>query len=283
MTPDRAEALDLVYNARGADDLRRGYDGWAADYDADMDRRGYVLPGFAAAMVARHVAPGEGPILDAGAGTGLLGERLARAGHRDLVALDLSEGMLEAAARRGVYRAVRRAALGEPLDFADGHFRAVVSAGAFGARHAPAGGLRELIRVARPGGHLVVTVRRLGMEEAGFPGRDPAPRGRRPVARDRDGGPLPGLPGRGRQPLHGLGVREDGPGRRPRPSRATRPAPLPAGMRAWVRGVRSASLRRGGRRASTPPRPSPILGRGGFFRSAGAARAALSPTGRGSG
>ena len=169
MTPDRAEALDLVYNARDADDLRRGYDGWAADYDADMDRRGYVLPGFAAAMVARHVAPGEGPILDAGAGTGLLGERLARAGHRDLVAIDLSAGMLEAAARRGVYRAVRRAALGESLGFADGHFRAVVSAGTFGARHAPAGGLRELIRVARPGGHLVVTVRRLGMEEAGFP------------------------------------------------------------------------------------------------------------------
>lgn len=59
--------------------------------------------------------------------------------------------------------------LGEPLDFADRHFGAVASAGAFGATHAPACGLDELIRVTRRGGHVVMTIRVKDMERTGFP------------------------------------------------------------------------------------------------------------------
>ena len=42
-------------------------------------------------------------------------------------------------------------------------------AGTFGITHAPASGFDELVRITRPGGHLVLSVRARGMEEAGFP------------------------------------------------------------------------------------------------------------------
>ena len=159
MTSDKEQILARVYGARSNDDLSEGYDGWAADYDGDMERRGYRLPGIVTSLVARHVAPGDGAILDAGAGSGLLGEWLALVGYSAITGIDLSQGMLDLAAATGAYESLHRMALGEPLAFPDDRFAAVASAGTFG----------ELVRITRPGGHLVLSVRARGMEEAGFP------------------------------------------------------------------------------------------------------------------
>ena len=52
-----------------------------------------------------------------------------------------------------------KARLGDTLPWQDGHFRAVMSTGVFTEGHAPAGGLFELARITRPGGHVVFTVR----------------------------------------------------------------------------------------------------------------------------
>ena len=169
MTSDKQQILARVYGARSNDDLSEGYDGWAGDYDGDMERRGYRLPGIVTSLVARHVAPGDGAILDAGAGSGLLGEWLALVGYRAITGIDLSQGMLDLAAATGAYESLHRMALGEPLAFPDDRFAAVASAGTSGITHAPASGFDELVRITRPGGHLVLSVRARGMEEAGFP------------------------------------------------------------------------------------------------------------------
>ncbi len=169
MTTSKESILARVYGARNNEDLAEGYDGWAGDYDGDMEQRGYRLPGIVTALTARHVAIGDGPLLDAGAGSGLLGIWLQLLGYSDITGIDLSQGMLDLAAGTGAYTALHRMALGEPLDFRDGAFAAVVSAGTFGRTHAPAAGFDELVRVARPGGHLILSVRAKGMEEAGFP------------------------------------------------------------------------------------------------------------------
>ncbi len=169
MTTDKKDAVALVYNARTDEDLRKGYDGWADSYDADMDRRGYKLPGLVTALLARHVPLDSGPILDGGAGTGLLGEWLALAGYTDLAALDLSQGMLDVAESRGVYDSLTCTALGDRLDYPLDHFRAVASAGSFGVHHAPASAFESLIDITQPGGHLILTVRHIGMEDGNFP------------------------------------------------------------------------------------------------------------------
>lgn len=151
--------LGAVYDARGADEVAALYDRWAETYDAEMARAGYRHPSICLALLARHVPRGAVPVLDAGAGTGLVGEWLGIVGYPHVEALDLSEGMLAVAARKGAYRALHRLALGGPLPFADAHFAAVVSAGVFTTGHVGAEGLDELVRIVRPGGAIVLTVK----------------------------------------------------------------------------------------------------------------------------
>jgi hypothetical protein len=95
--------LDAVYAASGAEEIARTYDDWAEGYEAEMATVGYRHPTICLGMLARHLAAGEGPVLDAGAGTGLIGEWLKILGHSAVEGVDLSPGMLRVAARKGVY------------------------------------------------------------------------------------------------------------------------------------------------------------------------------------
>lgn len=151
--------LGSVYGATTAAEVSALYDGWAEGYEADMARAGYRHPTICLALLARHLPKGAGPILDAGAGTGLLGEWLGILGFPEAEALDLSEGMLAVAARKGVYSRLHRLALGQPLPFADGAFAGIVSAGVFTTGHVGPEGLDELVRICRPGGVIVLTVK----------------------------------------------------------------------------------------------------------------------------
>lgn len=162
--------LGAVYGATSAAELARHYDGWAESYDADMAAVGYRHPSICLALVARHVPRGAGPILDAGAGTGMLGDWLRLVGYPDIEALDISEGMLAVAARRGVYAKLHRAALGGPLPLASGGYAGIVSVGVFTSGHVGADGLDELIRACRPDGTIVLTVKTTLLAE-GFEAR----------------------------------------------------------------------------------------------------------------
>ncbi len=159
-----------IYDAAADQGVETVYDGWAPGYDGDTARLGFRLPGLAAAYLARHLAPGAGPILDAAAGTGLVGGYLRGLGHDDLHGLDISAGMLEVAEATGAYRTITRHDLSDPLPFADDSFAAALIIGALGPGHAPPGCLRELARVVRPGGILVFNVVAASAVEQGFPG-----------------------------------------------------------------------------------------------------------------
>jgi predicted TPR repeat methyltransferase len=163
-------ALGDVYEAKSAEEVGRLYDGWASTYDAEMAAAGYRHPSICLALLARHVPGGSSPLLDAGAGTGLVGEWLGIIGYPEVEALDISRGMLDIAARKKVYSRLHRAALGSPLPFADHHFAAIVSAGVFTTGHVGAEGLDELLRICRPGGCIVLTIKTT-LWEAGFEAR----------------------------------------------------------------------------------------------------------------
>jgi MFS family permease len=151
--------LDRLYGARNLTELRAEYDRIASAYDAELvDGMGYRSPA-AVTAVARRLLPVEGRILDAGAGTGLLGAALAGVGFKRLDGLDMSPGMLEVAARKNVYGELREGRLGDELDYATGEFDGVVSSGVLTVGHAPAESLDELVRVTRPGGHVIFTLR----------------------------------------------------------------------------------------------------------------------------
>jgi predicted TPR repeat methyltransferase len=154
-----ADRLDAVYAARSPEEIAGTYDAWAESYEAEMAEVGYRHPTICLALLARHLPAGAGPVLDAGAGTGLIGEWLKIIGHGPVEGVDLSRGMLEAAARKGVYDRLAQGDLTGRLPFEDGRFAGAVCAGVFTTGHVGAEGLDEILRVLRPGGVLVLTVK----------------------------------------------------------------------------------------------------------------------------
>ncbi|CDX30511.1 Type 11 methyltransferase [Mesorhizobium sp. SOD10] len=174
MNFDKANAaLDSVYSADSPEGLAKAYADWAATYDSETASLGYLLPFLITAWVARHVPAGEGPLLDAGCGTGLSGPSLKALGYGDIAGLDLSDDMLKIAGSRQAggkpaYSELKKAMLGGPLPWPDRHFRAFFSTGVFTIGHAPASGLHELVRITKSGGHAIFTVRDQVFESGGF-------------------------------------------------------------------------------------------------------------------
>lgn len=151
--------LGAVYDAQAPEEVAALYDRWAGSYDAEMAQAGYRHPAVVLALLARHLPAGAGPVLDAGCGTGALGAMLGILGFDPVEGLDLSEGMLAVAAKKGGYARLHRLALGGPLPFADAAFAGIVSAGVFTTGHVGPDGVDELIRATRQGGVLVLTVK----------------------------------------------------------------------------------------------------------------------------
>ena len=157
-----------VYAARDSDELLRRYGEWAEDYDRDLERDfGYLLPEAAADAVRRFVQQ-DAKVLDAGAGTGLVGDALQRLGYRHVDALDMSPAMLAVAAGKNVYAELFEMRLGEPLGFRDGRYDAAVAVGVLTLGHAPATALDELTRVVKPNGHVIFSLRDDVHAEQGF-------------------------------------------------------------------------------------------------------------------
>jgi len=157
--------LDSAYTLGGPDETRKFYKDWAETYDQTFaETRGYRSP----AEVARRfhaVANGNEPVLDVGAGTGLIGRALAGV---QIDALDLSPDMLTVAGRKGVYRKLITADLTGPLDIPDASYGGVVSSGTFTHGHVGPVCLPELLRIARPGALFVCTVIPAVYDSAGF-------------------------------------------------------------------------------------------------------------------
>jgi predicted TPR repeat methyltransferase len=154
----REERLKAVYGSTDAQQLEQAYDAWAEEYDQDLAAFGYTTPAIVLGLVARHIPTDAGQILDAGAGTGIVGSLLATIGYRDLVALDLSAGMLEVARQKRIYRTLHQAALGGTLPFEDDRFAGMVCVGTFTAGHVGPDALDDLVRVTRPGGVFVYSL-----------------------------------------------------------------------------------------------------------------------------
>jgi len=167
--PSLQDKLEQVYQS-GHDQaaLQQAYRGWAASYDADLAAAGYAYFTLAPAMVAHYVPDTGARILDAGSGTGRIGESLALLGYRHMTGIDLSEDMLALARSRRVYSELHHMDLGQRLDFADNSFDAVYTFGAFTTGHAPPEGYRELVRVARAGACLILALTDTARVSSGY-------------------------------------------------------------------------------------------------------------------
>ena len=151
--------LGAVYAATDQTAVAAAYDIWAETYEEEMRRAGYRHPSIALTLLARHLPPGAGPVLDAGAGTGMVGEWMGIVGYPDIEALDISAGMLAVTARKRVYTKLHTIALGGVLPFETGTYAGIICTGVFTTGHVGADALAELVRITRPGGVIVATVK----------------------------------------------------------------------------------------------------------------------------
>jgi predicted TPR repeat methyltransferase len=160
--------LDAAYALQTPEDNRKLYADWAESYDTGFAQdMAYDLPRHVATAL-NEVYDGRGPILDVGAGTGLLAAYISDAADRDIDALDISNEMLAIAAGKGVYRKTIEADLTRALDIPDTTYRAVVSSGTFTHGHIGPDALDELLRIAGSGAIFVLSINAEHFEARGF-------------------------------------------------------------------------------------------------------------------
>lgn len=166
---NRSEIHDRVLNADSLEDIEAGYRHWASNYDSDLvEKAGYVAPKHCAETLADLIPSREQKILDAGCGTGLVGQHLSEFGFTTIDGIDYSPDMLEQAAAKGCYSELMRADLNEPLEIPDNAYTATACVGTFTAGHVAPDALHELVRVTRPTGSVCFTVRDSFWEETAF-------------------------------------------------------------------------------------------------------------------
>ena len=150
------------------DRLERAYDKYAEDYDQllqELAGDGTSGCSYYTTLFFSQVVPIQKNlhILDAGVGTGISGVELINLGYTPLsiVGVDLSSQMLAQAQKRGVYQALHHARFPETGDIlSSDEFDAVLCAGGFSHATMPTSAIPEFIRVTKPGGFVVFSVRK---------------------------------------------------------------------------------------------------------------------------
>jgi predicted TPR repeat methyltransferase len=162
-----AELKD-AYGLRTPEDSVRLYRGWAGEYDEGFARAmGYVAPREIARAYLDEVGDpaADGPVLDIGAGTGLVAEHLR---GQTVDAVDISQEMLDRAGAKGLYRRRITADLTRPLAIAAAEYAGFVSAGTFTHGHVGPVCLPELMRIARPGAAFALSINAQAFDAACF-------------------------------------------------------------------------------------------------------------------
>lgn len=184
MTSDPTEAsaaasigLEDAYAVDGPEANRKLYASWAATYESvflaenDYEYHQHVAAAFCGDEDG--VERLNGPVLDVGCGTGVVGAELARLGVPVIDGIDISPEMLAQAAvktheGRPTYRQLFEADLTGRLELDNDTYAGVVSAGAFTHGHLGPESVAELLRVARPGARCSLGINSAHFAEAGF-------------------------------------------------------------------------------------------------------------------
>lgn len=155
-----SDRLAWIYDTQDTQALQNKYDAWSPIYDTELDQSYRISPIQSARALAKILPNKQASILDAGAGTGMVGEALAELGYTNLTAIDLSEQMLEVARKKQVYKTLYQDNLETPLhSFTPSSFDAIISVGVFTFGHVRPEALQNLDLLLKPDGYFVLTVR----------------------------------------------------------------------------------------------------------------------------
>lgn len=161
--------LERVYQSGGdRDTLDALYDQWSGEYDRQLWASGNPYIAITAGYVGRRVPDFDAQILDAGCGTGNMGQILTQMGYRHIDGLDPSAGMLEVARRKQFYRQLHQLYLDERVDLPDAGYDAVVAAGVLTHGHASPQSLDGILKLTRAQGIILFSLSQIAYEDYGF-------------------------------------------------------------------------------------------------------------------
>jgi SAM-dependent methyltransferase len=161
--------LGRVSHLEDGDSSRDIYDDWSGSYDHHLiEEFGYISPDIAAQALSDEVEEDEVAIIDYGCGTGLVGQSLNQQGFEIVDGIDISEGMLQQAREKQVYRNLIRGDLTTRIALDDAVYDAATCIGSMGAGHVGADHIPELLRPLRAGALFVIIMNGMYYAAGGF-------------------------------------------------------------------------------------------------------------------
>lgn len=179
---DNSQSWDAIKEAHQLgnepEKLEEYYDKWSNNYNHDVSNEDYSGPEYVAhylTNILQHKLKIDWinaglEILDAGCGTGLVGQALHDKGFQNIDGFDLSHKMVEIAKQAEVYRDLTGGCdmTNRIAAYQDGEYQITVCCGVFTLGHVPPIALEELIRITKQGGLLLVSTRKSYYDSSDF-------------------------------------------------------------------------------------------------------------------
>ena len=118
-------------------DSRELYASWAATYDDEVQKNGYVTPQRIANALKDVVTDQSDFILDYGCGTGLSGYALQAAGFENIDGLDVSKEMVMLAEEKSIYKNLKVFDPSTEIPIHSNKYKIITAIGVIGAGAAP--------------------------------------------------------------------------------------------------------------------------------------------------
>ena len=163
------DILGRVSTLEDGDSSRDIYDDWSGSYDDHLiDEFGYISPEIAAQALSDEIDAPDVAVIDYGCGTGLVGQALNQQGFTTVDGIDISEGMLDQAREKQVYRNLICADLTTHIALDDATYDAATCIGSMGAGHVGAQHVPELLRPLKAEGVFVIIMNGKYYSAGGF-------------------------------------------------------------------------------------------------------------------
>ena len=148
-----------IYQLESKEKVLDYYIKWTQNnqYNEDMLDWNYSGPKNATEMFNKYINDKSIFIMDAGCGTGLVGEELKKIGFKNIVGVDFSQEMLDLVPKN-LYQRLELADLNKSLKYQNNIFDAIICVGTFTYGHVKAHSLDEMLRVIKKDGLICFTV-----------------------------------------------------------------------------------------------------------------------------
>ena len=148
-----------LHTLKSTDEVRDLYDDWSKNdkYNQDMIDWEYSGPREVVSAFLPHASNKGIKILDAGCGSGLVGEELSKEGYSIIHGADIAAKLMSSIPA-GIYQELQNIDLNKPINFNDDFFDAVLCVGTFTFGHVKAKALSEFTRIVKSGGIIGFTI-----------------------------------------------------------------------------------------------------------------------------